>query len=154
METFFTPDIAFKLEDEAKGVLGRDLGQWLERDFGKWHVKLYKRRPIIWHMASPHGAFSLFLYYHKLDKDTLPKARNVYLWTLRDGLQKQLERARAAEDHKSVDRLEAALDDLTIFDERLARVIEAGYDPVIDDGVKANILPLQEAGVLQQKKVV
>jgi hypothetical protein len=55
---------------------------------------------------------------------------------------------------KTVDRLEAALDDLTVLDERLGSIIEAGYDPVIDDGVKTNILPLQEAEVLRHRKVV
>ncbi len=80
--------------------------------------------------------------------------RNVYLWALRDRLRSQLDKARTAQDHREVTRLESALDDLTVFEERLATVIEAGYDPVIDDGVKANILPLQEAGVLKQKKVV
>jgi hypothetical protein len=53
-----------------------------------------------------------------------------------------------------VDRLETALNDLTVLDERLGGIIEAGYDLLIDDGVKANILPLQEAEVLRHKRVV
>jgi hypothetical protein len=28
------------------------------------------------------------------------------------------------------------------------------YDPVLDDGVRVNLLPLQEAGLLQYRKVV
>lgn len=94
------------------------------------------------------------VYYHKLDQDTLSKARNVYLRTLRDWFGVQLEQARSNEDHKAVNQLEAALDDLIVLDERLGRIIETGYDPVIDDGVKANTLPLQEAEVLRHKKVV
>ncbi len=153
LEAAFTHEIAFKLEDEARHILGKALEAWLEREFSPWHAKLYKNRPILWHLASPQGTFSALIYYHKLDRDTLPKVRNVYLWTLRDGLQKQLARAREAQNNKTIDRLESALDDLTVFDERLGRVIEAGYAPVIDEGVKANILPLQEAGVLRGKVV-
>ncbi|MDY7080766.1 MAG: BREX-1 system adenine-specific DNA-methyltransferase PglX [Chloroflexota bacterium] len=154
LEAAFGADVAFRLEDDAGRLLGKSVDKWLDKPFIQWHTKLYKRRPIIWHIASPRGTFGALVYYHKLDRDTLPKVRNVYLRTLRDRFGGQLEQARSAEDYKAVDRLEAALDDLAVLDERLGRIIEAGYDPVIDDGVKANILPLQEAGVLRQKKVV
>jgi hypothetical protein len=154
LEAAFGAEAAFRLEDDAGRVLGKSLDRWLEGEFSQWHTKLYKRRPVIWHIASPRGTFGTLVYYHKLDRDTLPKLRNVYLRTLRDGLGRELERARSEKDYKAVDRLEAALDDLTVLDERLERVIEAGYDPVIDNGVKANILPLQEAEVLRHRKVV
>jgi hypothetical protein len=154
LEATFGAEAAFRLEDDAGRVLGKPVGDWLDGDFSQWHTRLYKRRPVIWHIASPRGTFGALVYYHKLDRDTLPKLRNVYLRTLRDGLGRELERARAEKDYKAVDRLEGALDDLTVLDERLGRVIEAGYDPVIDDGVKANILPLQEAEVLRHRKVV
>jgi hypothetical protein len=154
LEVAFGADVAFRLEDEAGRVLGKPIASWLDGDFSQWHTKLYKRRPVIWHIASPRGTFGAFVYYHKLDRDTLRKVRNVYLRTLRDGLGRELEAARSDQDYKAVDRLESALDDLTVLAERLERVIEAGYDPVIGDGVKANILPLQEAGVLRHKKVV
>lgn len=154
MEVAFGHEAAFRLEDDAGRVLGKPAADWLDGDFSQWHTRLYKRRPVIWHIASPRGTFGALVYYHRLDRDTLPKLRNVYLRTLRDGLGRELERARSDKDYKAVDRLEAALDDLTVLNERLARVIEAGYDPVINDGVKANILPLQEVEVLQHKKVV
>jgi hypothetical protein len=154
LEAAFGAEAAFRLEDNAGRVLGKSLDRWLEGEFSQWHTKLYKRRPVIWHIASPRGTFGALVYYHKLDRDTLPKVRNVYLRTLRDGLGWELERVRSEKDYKALDRLEAALDDLTVLDERLGRVIEAGYDPVIDNGVKANLLPLQEAEVLRHKKVV
>jgi len=154
LEVAFGADIAFQWEDDAGRVLGKSVDRWLEGDFIQWHTKLYKRRPVIWHIASPRRAFGVLVYYHQLDGDTLRKVRNVYLRAMRDGLGRGLEQARSDEDYRAVDRLETALDDLRVLDERLAGVIEAGYDPVIDDGVKANILPLQEAEVLRQKKVV
>ncbi len=154
LEATFGAEAAFRLEDDAGQVLGKSLDRWLEGDFIQWHTKLYKRRPVIWHVASPRGTFGALVYYHKLDRDTLPKLRNVYLRTLRDGLGRELEAARSDQDYKAVDRLETALDDLTVLDERLGQVIEAGYALVIDDGVKSNILPLQEAEVLRYKKVV
>jgi hypothetical protein len=154
LEAALGADVAFRLEDEAGRVLGKPVASWLDGDFSQWHTKLYKRRPVIWHIASPRGTFGAFVYYHKLDRDTLRKVRNIYLRALRDGLGRELEAARSDKDYKAVDRLETALDDLTVLDERLGQIIEAGYDPVIDDGVKSNILPLQEAEVLRYKKVV
>jgi hypothetical protein len=70
-----------------------------------------------------------------------------------------------------IDDAEAALDDLAEVEEQLLAVIQAQvaykppdwaegpfrdgvYDPVLDDGVKVNIMPLQKAGVLRYKKVV
>ena len=154
LEGTFGAETAFRLEDDAGQVLGKSTEKWLDGDFIKWHTKLYKRRPILWHITSPKRTFGVLVYYHKLDSDTLRKVRNVYLWTLRDRLGKQLADAREAKDHKTIDRLETALDDLIVLDERLKGIIESGYDPVIDDGVKANILPLQEAEVLRYNKVV
>ncbi|MDY7080771.1 MAG: hypothetical protein SXV54_28140 [Chloroflexota bacterium] len=154
LEVTFSSEVAFQLEDDAGRVLDKSVVKWLDGDFIKWHTRLYKRRPVIWHIASPRRAFGVFVYCHKLDRDTLPKVRNVYLRTLRDRLRLQLDAARTVADYKAVDRLEAALDDLAALDERMGRIIEAGYDPSIDDGVKANILPLQEAGILRFKKVI
>ena len=42
-----------------------------------------------------------------------------------------------------MDRLETAADDLAVIYERLGSIIDAGYDPVIDDGVKTLILPAE-----------
>jgi hypothetical protein len=154
LEEAFGPEAAFQLEDDAGRAMGRAVDNWLDGQFIRWHTKLYKKCPILWHVASPGGTFGALIYYHKLDGDTLPKVRNVYLQTMRDRLSMQLAEARRAEDHGTVDDLEDALDDLQVFDEQLAGIVEAGYDPVIDDGVKANILPLQEAEVLRYKRMV
>lgn len=153
MEMEFGAEAAFQLEDDARKELGRSIEAWLYGPFTKWHTSLYKERPILWHLASPNSNFGVLLHYHKLDKDTLPKIRNVYLRTTRDSLRRQLDAAREAKDYKTVGQLEAALEDLTDMDGRLQAVIEAGYEPAIDDGVKANILPLQEAGLLRYKVV-
>lgn len=152
MELEFGAKTAFQLEDDAGKELGRPVDDWLDGNFIKWHTSLYKKRPILWHLASPNNSFGVLLYYHKLDKDTLPKIRNVYLRAVRDSLRRQLDAAR--QDNKTITQLETTLDDLLQMEEKLQAVIESGYNPVIDDGIKANILPLQEAGLLRYNKVV
>ena len=55
-------------------VLGRDLGDWLRRDFFKRHAQQFKNRPIAWHLRSPEGAFEAFVLYHRLSRETLAQA--------------------------------------------------------------------------------
>lgn len=177
LEAEFGEAAAFRMETEIRQVLGRDVGAWLDRDFFKWHVKLYKRRPVVWHLASPGNAFACFLHIHKLDKDTLRKVQTLYLWPRRRAAEAELESARAAKARgergaaRRIEGAEAVLDDLAEFEKRLLAVVQAQvecempdwaegpfrdgiYDPVLNDGVKVNITPLQEAGLLRQRKVV
>jgi hypothetical protein len=167
----FGEEAAFQLEDDAGQVMGRPVANWLDGQFIKWHTKLYNKRPIIWHLASPRNDFGLLLYYHKLDRDTLRKVRTLYIRTARERAQAALHRARERGDEAEVSDRERFLDELAVLDERLLAVINgdvsskppkwaAGpyrnglYDPVIDDGVKVNIMPLQKGEVLRYKRMV
>jgi hypothetical protein len=177
LEAEFGEMAAFRMESDIGQVLGQPLADWLDGPFIKWHTQLYKRRPVVWHLASPRNAFGCFVYLHKLDADTLRKVQTLYLWPRRRGVEAERDAARqamAAGDRGASRRLEAAealLDDLAEFEKRLLSVIQAQvkcdipdwaegpfrdgvYDPVLDDGVKVNITPLQEAGVLRYGKVV
>jgi hypothetical protein len=171
MEAEFGEEAAFKMETDIKRVLGRDIADWLDGPFVKWHTKLYKKRPIIWHLASLRNLFACFVYIHKLDRDTLRKVQTLYLWPRRRAVEAELETARAEKAHRRIDQAEAVLDDLAEFEKRLLAVIQGEvecdlpdwaegpyrggvYDPVLDDGVQVNIAPLQEAGVLRYRRVV
>jgi len=171
LEAEFGEAAAFRMEPEIKKVLGRDIETWLDRDFFKWHVRLYKRRPVVWHLASPSNSFACFLHIHKLDQDTLRKVQTLYLWPRRRAAEAELASAKAENNARRIEQAETILDDLAEFEKRLLSVIQAQvecdipdwaegpfrngvYDPVLDDGVKVNIIPLQEAGVLRYRKVV
>lgn len=177
LEAEFGEAAAFRMESEIGQVLGQPLADWLDGPFIKWHTPLYKRRPVVWHLASPKNAFGCLVHLHKLDADTLRKVQTLYLWPRRRGIEAERDEARravTAGDRAASRRLEAAealLDDLAEFEKRLLSVIQAQvkceipdwaegpfrdgvYDPVLDDGVKVNITPLQEAGVLRYGKVV
>jgi hypothetical protein len=171
MEVEFGEAAAFRMETEIKQVLGQSIADWLDGPFSQWHVKLYKRRPVIWHLASPRNLFGCFVYIHKLDRDTLRKVQTLYLWPRRRAAEAELETARAAKASRRIEQAEGILDDLAEFEKRLLAVIHAQveceipdwaegpfrdgvYDPVLDDGVKVNITPLQEAEVLRHRKVV
>jgi hypothetical protein len=178
LETHFGESAAYQVELDSADYLGRPLGEWLLKTFWKdYHVKWYENRPVLWQLQSQKGHFACLVYIHKMDRDTLPKVRSQYLWASRNACQAALESARLREDSgdkgaaREVADLESMLDDLNDFERRLSDVIEAripcdipdwaqgpyrngAYDPVLDDGVKVNILPLQEAGLLAKNKVV
>jgi len=142
----FGKDQLQRVESEISEILGKDLKDWILEDFFDFHVGLYKRRPIIWHMTSAnfsskrgsHGAFNCFLYYHKLSKDTIPKIRTKreYLKGVLDGakwkaqrLKRELQRVRESEDKRRERQLQREyeesleeLNELLAFDKKLEEV--------------------------------
>ncbi len=175
LETEFGPQVAYQFEQDAAEYLGSSLEEWLHRYFfHQFHAKLYKKRPILWHLTSARGTFAVMLDYHQLTRDTLPKVQTLYLWPQMEAVRSRLAAAQAHEASlKEIADLEAELDDLEDCNERLERVIQGTvkvdlpewavgpyrggkppYDPDLDDGVRVNLLPVQEAGLLPVKKVV
>jgi len=179
LEAQFGPAVAYQLEQDAAPYLGRPLEEWLRRDyFARFHVKLYKNRPILWHLASPKGYFAVLVDYHRLTHDTLLRVQTLYLWPQMEEVRTRLAAARTAllsvrPAVKAIADLEDELADLEECNARLERVIQgavevdlpewangpyrngaAPYNPDLDDGVRVNLLPVQEAGLLPVRKVV
>ena len=69
-------------------VLKMTIVDWFVKEFFEFHTTLYRLRPVIWQISSEKfkrgkgrtkPAFSFFIYWHKLDEDTMPKVRQLYL---------------------------------------------------------------------------
>jgi len=160
---------------EFRQWVGRDLGDWLRREFFKRHVQQFKQRPIAWHLVSPNRTFEAFLLYHKLSRETLQRLRAQYAGGVIERLRADQERARTRGSGDEVTQLQLQIEDVEEFRSRIEK-IERGdelkyrircrwkgeeatgrpgpYAPDIDDGVKVNIRPFQEAGVLAVKQVI
>ncbi|MBC7105878.1 MAG: hypothetical protein H5T97_08050 [Firmicutes bacterium] len=176
------------VERELREALGKTLDEWLAADFFGYHTGLYRLRPIIWHIASrPRGipAFGCFVYWHKLDADTLRKVREVYLRPALEGAQREAERLaaqcaekraagapvrelreaertwqqaeeRAGELRNLSERIESLLRPHRLslasrsawVAEKVNEITARGYYPNRDYGVRVNIEPLKQAGVL------
>ena len=158
--------------------------EWLEDVFFDYHVALYKHRPIIWHISSKpdrgEAAFAALIHYHKFDKDRMAKLRSSYLREALNVFRREAGLATQA-GHTS-DRLEwqTRVEEAEALDQRLQWIQEGqhegaeggdrdfriltpwksaeerpkGWDPDLDDGVKVNIEPLQQAGVLRRNDLV
>jgi len=158
LEDMFGEDHVSEILTEMRGILGMELDKWVSHQFFKKHMSQYKKRPIVWHLQSEDKSFEVLVYYHKLTNQTLQIIRNYYLSRaveinkdrLRE-LEDRLKEAGNKEKGKIYDEIEEredARDDLQSFGDALDEVIKTGYDPVIDDGVLANISPIQKAGLL------
>lgn len=152
----------------------RDLTEWIRKDFFKAHTKRFKNRPIAWHLRSPEGAFEALVLYHRLSKDTLAKLRVSYAGDRLARLRADQQRAKEANDARTVTDLQVQIEDVEAFRQTLA-AIEQGtelqhrircrwkdetttgrpgpYAVDIDDGVKVNIRPFQESGLLPAKAI-
>jgi hypothetical protein len=157
----WTPALRAKLLADA-GSAGSDLSTWLRDDFFAQHAKLFHNRPFIWHVWDGRkDGFSALLHYHRLDRATLEKLTYT---GLNDWIERQREGVRSSEPGADA-RLAAAVD----LQRRLRLILEGeppydiyvrwktlaeqpiGWEPDLDDGVRLNVRPFVEAGVLRAK---
>jgi len=139
-----------------------NLEQWLREEFFEQHIKLFHNRPFIWHIWDGRkDGFSTLVNYHKLDKAHLQRLIYTYLgdWI------RQCE-IKVRDNESGADGLLMAAKKLK---EQLILILEGeppydifvrwkplekqpiGWEPDINDGVRLNIYPFMQAGILRKK---
>jgi hypothetical protein len=137
-----------------------DLEAWLRDEFFLSHAALFHSRPFIWQIwDGRRDGFSALLNYHHLDQRLLNRITYTLLGAWIELQRDQVRR----EVHGAENRLAAALElqrklqliaqgeppyDISVRWKSLARQ-PLGWDPDINDGVRPNIRPFVEAGVLR-----
>lgn len=147
---------------DKEGATSYNLEDWLRKEFFVQHCKLFQNRPFIWHIwdGRPDG-FSALVNYHTLTKDNFSKLIYAYLgdWI------RMCESKKDDEESGAEGLLSAALK----LKEKLELILEGespydifvrwkpreqqpiGWEPDLNDGVRLNIRPFVEAGVLRNK---
>ena len=148
-------DMAGNIEQEVCEILGvRSLRDNFCRPTGFFveHLKRYSKSrrpaPIYWPLSTPSCSYTLWIYYHRLNDQTLyicvmdyvePKLRDIAneLFRLR---QKMSGRNRAEE--KEMERLQDFEIELQEFRDELLRVVRLPWKPNLNDGVQITAAPL------------
>ena len=158
-------DRAEALEKEVCETLGvQELRDYFRKptNGGFWddHVSRYsksrRKAPIYWLLQSSRRNYSLWLYYHRLDKDLLFKALVNYV---EPKIRLETSRLEAVRSQKAavgesgkeakrlandVDRQEDFLSELLDFEDKLRFAANVHLVPDLNDGVVLNIAPLHE----------
>ena len=143
------------------GSKKKNLADWLRDEFFKQHCALFGNRPFVWHIWDGQlDGFSALVNYHRLERKTLEKLTYTYLG--QDWVERQ--RAEVRDDVAGAEtRLSAALG----LQRKLETILEGeapydiyvrwkamheqpiGWEPDLNDGVRLNVRPFVEAGVLR-----
>ncbi|KPL90883.1 hypothetical protein ADN01_02100 [Levilinea saccharolytica] len=118
--------------------------------FFAFHLKRYSKSrrvaPIYWPLSTPSGSYTLWLYYHRLNDQTLytcvndfvdPKLKQVS----EEAARLRLKKGRSAADEKELERLTDFERELRDFREELLRVAKF-WKPNLNDGVEITAAPL------------
>lgn len=156
----WSPARVKELLDQA-GSKKKYIADWLRDEFFKQHCALFGNRPFVWHVWDGiRDGFSALVNYHRLDRKMLEKLTYTYLG--QDWVERQ--RAGVRDDLAGAEaRLSAALE----LQRKLELIIEGekpfdlfvrwkelheqpvGWEPDVNDGVRLNVRPFVEAGVLR-----
>ena len=139
--------------NSALACLGsNDVRRLLREQFFSYHLKRYsgdkRKAPVYWQLATSSGRYSVWLYYHRLDRDTL-------YGLLADAVSPKLKHeerrlVRFAQDagphptsaqRKELDAMDQFVVELRAFREEVTRVA-ALWNPNPNDGVIINCAPL------------
>jgi len=147
---------------EKEGAKASNLEDWFRNEFFIQHCKVFGNRPFIWHIWDGRkDGFSALVNYHKLDKENLSKLIYTYLGDWIRMCESKLNAGESGAD--------GLLDAAKKLQEKLILILNGeapydifvrwkplseqpiGWDPDLNDGVRLNIRPFVEAGVLRSK---
>lgn len=145
-----------------EGASANNLEDWLRNEYFSQHCRLFQNRPFIWHIWDGRkDGFAALVNYHQLDKDNLSKLIYTYLgdWIRMCEAKKKAEESGAegllSAALKLKTQLEAILEGEAPYDVFVRwKPLEQqpiSWDPDLNDGVRLNIRPFVEAGVLRSK---
>jgi hypothetical protein len=149
------PERPDAIEQEACEMLDvKSLRDWLRKPVGFFadHLKRYsksrRQAPIYWPLSSPKGLYTIWIYYHRLNADTLFTAVRDFLepklqYEEQRAFQLKQEAGPTPSPSQRQDLIEAdgLVDDLRALKDELNRVAPL-FRPNLNDGVILNCAPL------------
>lgn len=138
--------------DRAKDKPPRQLtlDDWLRSHAARQHAKLFHERPFLWWITDGRtDGFTAVAHYHRLSRNNLERLAYTVLgdWIARLGNDPRAEAARILQSKLALILEGEAPHDIFVRWKPL-EAQPMGWDPDLDDGVRLNIRPFIEAGVL------
>lgn len=141
--------------NEVEAILSpkdHDLGGWLSANFFAHHLKRHsksrRKAPIVWQLAVPSGRYSVWLYAHRLNRDSFIQIQNDLVAPKLAHEERQLTSllqstgaAPSANVQKEIEAQEAFVAELRELLDEVARVAPL-WNPTLDDGVALTMAPL------------
>jgi len=138
------------IEQEACELLGvKNLRDYFRRpaSFFADHLKRYsksrRQAPIYWPISTANGSYTLWIYYHRLNDQTLHSALADFVDPKLKAVRTEISTLRESGNHR--DRLEELLDlerELSDFRAEIERIIKLPWKPNLNDGVIITASPL------------
>jgi hypothetical protein len=143
------------IEHEACEMLDvRSLREYLRKPtaFFADHLKRYsksrRQAPIYWPLSTASGSYTLWIYYHRLNDQTLFQCVNEFVKPKLEEVRRDMVRLQAklrdSGTAKERQQLQDLLAELTDFHDELLRVAGLPYKPNLNDGVLINASPLHK----------
>jgi len=154
------PSVLDHLLAEA-GYGGKTLDDWLRDGFFEQHCQLFHQRPFIWQIwDGQKRGFSALVNYHKLDHSSLTRLIFSYLGDWISDRKRDMDANKSGSDtlHLAAVRLQEVLKlilegeaphDIFVRWKPLEKQ-SLGWHPDINDGVRLNIRPFVQAGILRK----
>jgi len=150
----------FKSNDDDRWIEARDLldpnqrslTEWLATDFFEQHIKQYsknrRKAPIFWQLSVPSSRYSIWLYAHRLGRDSFVQIQNDVLAPKLAHEERQLASLRegtpaksSAKERKDIEVQETFVDELRGLLDEVKRVAPL-WSPLLEDGVVLTMAPL------------
>lgn len=124
--------------------------RYFVNDFFNDHVKIYQKRPIYWLFDSgKKNGFKALIYMHRYNENLVPKIRLDYLHRMQTTYEKllsdinyklttELSMTDKKEAQKRQADLNAKLQEIKEYDEKIAHIANQRISIDLDDGVKVN----------------
>jgi hypothetical protein len=140
------------LAERVEVDVPESLRGWLAKEFFPLHIKMYsksrRKAPMYWQLATPSSSYSVWLYIHAFNNDTLFRVQNDYVAPKLAHEERRLESLRSelrdgatATQRKALAAQKALVEDLRAFLDEVKRVAPL-WKPNLDDGVVINFAPL------------
>jgi hypothetical protein len=131
---------------------GHDLRVWLAGSFFEHHLgrhsKSRRKAPILWQLGTPSGRYSVWLYAHRLTRDSFFLLQNEMVGPKLAHAEQQLTSLMqsaggnpSASERKEIATQEALVEELRAMLEEVKRVAPL-WNPNLDDGVVLTMAPL------------